>query len=899
MLRGHAHAASQLATALVCLLVVLAGCRSSGIDPSGRRLFAGAPFGCDALSGVLPGPTTVDPGAVTVAPPSGVVVTPPPGAVAVAPPPTAAVVAPPSAVVVNPTPPGTVPLAGPPLGAATATASASAREPYRDYPGRQLPWDNVQIIVTPSRCVAPVGSDVVIMAGVLGPDNYLRTNERVEWMLSTDGPGEFVDFDRGTCTDLLLGDFTWPRKKDTHWVVTSTSRNYLRLNRETSTPTDDVNVSRGQTWVAVTSPVEGASHVVAYAPSVYGWNVRKQSATIHWVDAEWQFPPPAIVGAGGRHVFTTTVTRHTDHSPKAGWRVRYEVAGGVAAGFAPDGAASVEVVTNEAGQATAEIIQMQPAAGTTQVNVQVIRPSTVDGDNGKPLVVASGSTSVTWSAAQLAVQKTGPAVGSVGSTLSYRIAVTNTGDLPADDVTLVDEIPAGTELIGTRPQAEVVGGQIRWPIGRLEARQTREYEVDLRASQTGSLTSCAEVTAAGGLRGKGCATTVVGTSKVSIQILGPAAAAVGQTVNYEVVIANHGEVPATGLLIKVRFDAGLDHPDAESPIEKSLTDLSPGSGHRVGLTFRVTQAGSLCHEVEVTGAGGVLAKSRACLNATAGAAPPPSAPLATPPAGSRTTPQPPAGRPAVSVQKTGPATAVVGQLAKFTIVVQNTGDTPLTNVKIDDVCDAELVSTRATTGHQVTDRGVFWIVPSLPVGQQRSYSIECTCERTAAEAYNRVTVTTAEGAEARGEAPVEIRPAPAPAAEPPAAAPSATQRPVLSLAVMPMSYNVGVGGMITYDVLVENNSPYSDQGVVLEFDLAAGLQPQDAGTQGPPGIRHTVSGQTVRFEPIGEIRPASKLHYLVQAKATAAGKTKVVARLRSKNQPQELSRQYETEVGGG
>ncbi|MBN1589126.1 MAG: DUF11 domain-containing protein, partial [Pirellulales bacterium] len=407
---------------------------------------------------------------------------------------------------------------------------------FRPYPGNALPWDNVQVAVTPSRCVAPVGSDVVLMAGVVGPDGYLRTNERVEWILSSESPGQLVDYGRGTWTDLMLGDFIWPRKINNHWVITSTSRRYLSLNRETPITSDDVNLLRGQSWVTVTSPVEGSSHVTAYATSVYGWPARKQVATIHWVDADWQFPTPAISPAGGRHVFATKVTRHTDQSPRAGWRVRYEIAGGPPAGFGADGAQVTEVVTDASGVASVEIVQSQAASGTNQINVQVVRPGTLDGDGGEPLVVGRGGTTITWTSPELSIRKTGPSVGAVGATLSYRITVTNPGDLPADDVTVVDEIPAGTEFVEAHPSAESSGGQLRWRVGRLGPRQSRAFDVDLRASRAGTITTCAEATAAAGLRARDCATTVVGTSNVQIRIVGPSSATVtvGDEVSFEI-----------------------------------------------------------------------------------------------------------------------------------------------------------------------------------------------------------------------------------------------------------------------------------------------------------------------------------------------------------------------------
>ena len=114
--------------------------------------------------------------------------------------------------------------------------------------------------------------------------------------------------------------------------------------------------------------------VTVVAPSVYAWDCRHKTSTIHWLDVNWRFPPPAINPAGTRHTFTTTVTKHTTQSPSEGWLVRYTIVSGPPAGFSPDGATSIEVATNAAGQASAEIFQKTPANGTNQINIEVIRP---------------------------------------------------------------------------------------------------------------------------------------------------------------------------------------------------------------------------------------------------------------------------------------------------------------------------------------------------------------------------------------------------------------------------------------------------------------------------------------------------------------------------------------------
>src|SRR5690606_28839271 len=152
------------------------------------------------------------------------------------------------------------------------------------------------------------------------------------------------------------------------------------------------------------------SHVTVYAPNVKGWDRRQQSATIYWVDAQWRFPPPAITPIGGRSTLTTLVSRQSDGSPLAGWIVRYEVAGGPAAGFSPTGSPTIEVVTNAAGEAPAEIFQQSAAPGTNQISISILRPASPD-VQGRQVPIGSGSTLQTWSTGDATVPYSPPAQG--------------------------------------------------------------------------------------------------------------------------------------------------------------------------------------------------------------------------------------------------------------------------------------------------------------------------------------------------------------------------------------------------------------------------------------------------------------------------------------------------------
>ena len=217
----------------------------------------------------------------------------------------------------------------------TEPAAAVAAPALRVQPGQPLLEDPLAVMLRPQRTIAPVGSEVVLVAGVHTGDGYLRTNERLEWSIAPGSVGQFVEVQQNGWVDLLLGDFNRPRKINNTLAIGSTSRESVRLDRGIPTPGDDVCVLRGQGWITVTSCVEGTSHVTVFAPGVVPWDHRLEQATIEWIDAQFGFPPPSINPAGGRHVLSTTVLRQTNHAPHVGWLVRYEIAGGPPAGFGP------------------------------------------------------------------------------------------------------------------------------------------------------------------------------------------------------------------------------------------------------------------------------------------------------------------------------------------------------------------------------------------------------------------------------------------------------------------------------------------------------------------------------------------------------------------------------------
>jgi uncharacterized repeat protein (TIGR01451 family) len=705
--------------------------------------------------------------------------------------------------------------------------------------------DPVRIQLTPSKIIAPVGCEVVLLAGVCGPDGYLRAREQVEWMLAPGGVGQFLTVGRRGPLDWLAGFYPGPRKIDNTYALGTTSSSYLCLTRGTPTPEDDLPVERGQAWVAVTSPVEGVSYVTAYAPGVKAWDSHTQTSTIHWIDAEFAYPPPAVNPGGSRHTFTTTITRHSTGAPVAGWRVRYEITGGPAAGFAPDGAPLVEVASNELGQASAEIYQLDTKPGTNTVSIQVIRPADATGDR---FVVGQGATQKTWTAPDISLDASGPGQGLVGDTLTYRIDVRNPGDFTAKDVTVTETLAAGVTLVSSTPPPGAPGGSLQWSLGDLQAGESRTITLQLRAARPGTVNNCASVTTAEKLSAQDCVATTILAPSLRVAMTGPPQAEVGQPATFQVQITNSGSAVLTGLVIVDRYDPGLEH--ASQPktrvIERSLGDLAAGQTKNVEVTFNVVQAGKLCNAVEVQGSAGVLGSAKTCLTAVEpGAAAD--------------------GASNLTVTKTGPKTQVEGGTASFVIKVTNQAQTPVTNLTVTDHVDPSLQPTEASNGYQWDGADLIWKIDALPPGKSLQLNIKCECTEAADNICNRVTVTSDQGDRETAESCLTVTAA------------SAGLQPSIDEEGDP----VALGKQTTYRINVVNNGTAEEQNVMVIVTVPDLMTPLSGVPQGGTSVKP--SGKVVRFNPV-RLAPGKTLSYTVVVRADTVGNGVARVEVTSKNQ---------------
>jgi uncharacterized repeat protein (TIGR01451 family) len=729
--------------------------------------------------------------------------------------------------------------------------------------------------VSPSQVVAPIGSEVVMIASIIGDQGYPLTREKVEWMLEPNGPGQFVSPGKRRPWEFLDCLHRYPKKVTPVYVVNRTLTGPMTVDRGTPTPIDDIRVQDGQAWVSVSSATEGTSHVTVFAPDIKGWDRRQQSATIYWVDAQWRFPPPAITPIGGRSTLTTLVSRQSDGSPLAGWIVRYEVVGGPTAGFSPSGSPTVEVVTNPAGEAPAEIFQQSGSPGTNQIAISILRPASPD-VQGRQVPVGSGSTLQTWSAGDASAPYSPPAQGA-----SPFVPVPPTSPAPS---TPTPALPSTTMPPITSPPITTT------PV------------------EPPSTPPIAEPQAA--------TPVPVGQPELSVTVNVPPLAVVGSDAQFEIVVQNRGNATATGLLIKDKFDEGLEHSSnlASRSIERNLTDLLPGKTTRLPVTFKIAKEGELCQEITVTAANHAPVTSKACVTGTSSALPPETAPVVPVPVPTEPSPSEPRptqpqttepepslpavptptpATPQLTVVKRGPQQGRVGDTVLFEIEVTNNTSQTFTDIAIADNHEISLEPVRATGGSEwLEGNALGWRVATLEPGRTIRRQIELRCLRETPRACNRVTVSARGMEDVADEACLEISgesttpPAGVPTPEQPAGAPK------ISVSVVETADPIRINGQTSYQIIVTNGGDASAYDVAVSVTFDEGLQLLQHG--GPVIGSATQSG--VRYPALRELRAGETQTFDLRFKGIAAGSARVQAEITARGQSQPIRAEQTTEV---
>ena len=741
-----------------------------------------------------------------------------------------------------------------------------------------VPSHNGQMQLTPSSMVVPVGSEVVLLAGLCGADGRYLMRQEIEWLLSQDSVGQFVDVGRRHRLAGVLHQA--PRKFSNNFARTRTSHHAGVITRGTASAQDDIAFKKGQTWITLSSATPGVSYVTAVANGEQNWDQRRRTATIRWVDAQVTLPPAAVVRAGQPHLLITNVRRSSSGAPAAGWTVRYEVVGGTPAHFGQPGQTSIATLTDDRGNAGASLVSETGQPGATQIRIQVLSPSA---GNLDPVVVNEGLTTATWSASGLTLNVSGPDKAPIESPVTYRIEVTNPGDLPTTNLRLVATLPDGLAYQGSKPAVTPLLSKLRWQLGELPAGQSRvveftgvtKFEGDLRVRFNAE---------ADGRKAEAHVTTSVIAPSLQIRLVDPPQTAqIGDQIHFNVAIKNVGVFPVSNAMVRDTFDPGLEHTAGErSPIERTLGNLAPQSEQRFAVSFVVRSSGELCHTLEAWADGGHRTSKRVCIQVVE-----PTRDL--------------------FVEIRGPAQRQVGETFEYEMRVTNTGQGTLNRVRIFFEPSASLATPRASRDVQRSASGLYWEITNLIPDETQARRVECRGLQPNPAATSQVTVTTSEGITRTDRAVIEISPPGSPAGTQPGVGPSRRDEAApgaardatagrLRVSLAENTNPVDVGQTTTYLIDILNDRDVADRDVVVTFEVPDGFRFLKFRSDAPLQFRVTPDRRNITVDTIREIRPNQIRRLSVLVEAVRPGDHTFRVRVKSQRSPEPIDRAKETRV---
>jgi hypothetical protein len=595
-----------------------------------------------------------------------------------------------------------------------------------------------QIIMTPARIVAPVGSEVIVLAGICGGDNHLVINQPLEWMLSNDSVGQIIEV--GGMEHQAFNRLVPPssRKQDGQYAEGRTGLKEKLLTRGTPTPVDDIEVAKGQTYISLSSASPGTSYLTCVAPNAQAWDKRRAQTIIHWVDGIWSIPTPIRTASGTVQPLTTSVTRVVDGTGISGWKVRYTIIGGVPAEFAPAGSQTAELETVSDGKATVQLRQTpgKVTPGTTQIRVDVIRPP-VAGES--ELLLESALTSVTWSAPALTIKTIGPKEAALSEPFNYRIEVTNPGDQVSRNVVVsTDDIANDIQYLTSNPKPGEFGSRFEWRLGDIPPNSPpRVIDVQMKSSQRGVKRLCFEVSSADDqLKTEACGETEVAAPCLGLEINGPREARMGEQANFSIKVVNQCDAPLRNVTLNVQYDAGLRAVSLGNPIVANVGDLAFGESKTIPLVFDIAAGGVQCFVLNVTAEQGHSATVKRCLDITQSV------------------------QGAAALEVSGEPVVRAGNLTIVNATVRNTGNVALETITILNRFSPSLSPQKASSYPPASNVGndIAFSINRLEPGQAIPFQVQYLALQPDGNAFSQFTLTTPSGAAAEKRFELRVEP---------------------------------------------------------------------------------------------------------------------------------------------
>lgn len=242
-----------------------------------------------------------------------------------------------------------------------------------------------------------------------------------------------------------------------------------------------------------------------------------------------------------------------------------------------------------AGTARSILVPIKAQAGGTYTNSAT---AFADGN----ITVQSSPVTTVVKQPKLSITKTGPETQYIDQEAAYEITVTNTGDGPAIDTIIEDEIPSGTAFMKASQDGAVIQNKVMWKVAKLNPGDAVKTSAAYMLKSVGTIVNIARASAV-------CCDTVSITMRTEVKGI-PAIllevidladpVRIGNNTTYRIMVTNQGYTTVTNVAVKAMLEPQMEYVGCIGATNGTLAadaitfDILPSLAPRAKATWEVT-----------------------------------------------------------------------------------------------------------------------------------------------------------------------------------------------------------------------------------------------------------------------------------------------------------------------
>jgi uncharacterized repeat protein (TIGR01451 family) len=446
---------------------------------------------------------------------------------------------------------------------------------------------------------------------------------------------------------------------------------------------------------------------------------------------------------------------------------------------------------------------------------------------------------------QLTIQKFAPPEIQVGKPAVLRVTVRNVGQIPAGNVEICDQVPRGTRLLETTPQAaRGPDGELTWTLPMLKPGEEQSVQMQVVPTTEGEVGSVAAVR----FRAEATARSVCTRPKLVVETTGTARVLIGDEMTLSFVVSNPGTGTANGVVLKERVPAGLQHVAGEE-LEYVVGDLRPGEKRRLDLKMKAVRVGSITNVVTAHGDANLKAEHRFALEVV--------------------TPQ-------LDLSLAGPKRRYLEREATYQLSVSNPGTATAEKVELIAYLPPGLKFVNANNaGHyDEATRAVCWRLEELSVNEHGTVEL-VTLPIEAGQQNIKIRGTAQRGLAVEKEQSVVVE--------------------GVAAVLFQLAHTkdpLEVGGETTYEICVSNDGSKAARNI----RVAVFMPPELKALTAEAPVHFALDAAQVVFDAMPELAPKSAATFKVRARGIRPGDLRVRCQLMTDDMQTPVTKEESTRV---